>query len=112
MSQIFRITFEPDFFYDLLDKITIPETNEYIIDIPAYNKMFFLNLESDFLLTLRPYYHFSKLYYLDRKLTYSSFCTIIRQICNHCNITFNTRVVYFRSKHQIEYMIQRPIKKT
>jgi len=108
MSQIFRMTFDPQPFFDLLDKITIrrePTENHYVIDIPAFNKMFFLNLHNDFLKLLRPYYHHTKYEYLDRKLTYNSFCTIVRQICNHCNIEYSKKIVYFRSKHQIEYFI-------
>jgi len=110
MSQIFRMTFDPQPFFDFLNKITIPnDNNQYIVDIPAYNKMFFLGLDKDFISNIRPYYHYSKLHYLDRKLTYNSFCTIIRQICNHCNIQYTTRVSYFRSKHQIEYSISPPL---
>ena len=36
------------------------------------------------------YYHNSKKKYLERKLTYNSFTTVLRQICNFNNITYTT----------------------
>ena len=43
--------------------------------------------------------------YLEKKLTYNSFITVIRQICNHLKITYTSQVKYDKSVYDIIYYI-------
>ena len=43
--------------------------------------------------------------YLDKKLNYNSFVTVIRQICNHLKITYTSQVKYDKSVYDIIYYI-------
>ena len=52
-----------------------------------------------------PYYHISKRKYLERKLTYNSFITVIRQICNFNKITYTSQLKYDKSTYDITYYI-------
>jgi len=65
----------------------------------------FNNLIEDFIKQCIPYYHLSKRKYLERKLTYNSFITIIRQICNFNKITYTSQIKYDKSTYDIMYYI-------
>ena len=52
-----------------------------------------------------PYYHISKRNYLEKKITYNSFTTILRQICNLNKITYTSKIKYDKSKYDIVYCI-------
>ena len=60
---------------------------------------------SNFIEECKPYYHLSKRIYLERKLTYNSFVTIIRQICNFNKITYTSQIKYDKSTYDIMYYI-------
>jgi len=85
---------------------TCDKTDKYYIYNSSSYKRGELNNENKlFLEALRPFYHKAKLFYLERKLTYSGLCTIIRQICKYHSIMFTTKVVYSKSKYNIPYYI-------
>jgi hypothetical protein len=88
-KQIFKYEVPFELLTQLLDKICEP-IQTYYIDINAYKIMRFHNYHLDFLSSLIPYYHWSKQFYLERKCTYYSFMTIIRQICRLHNIEIKT----------------------
>jgi hypothetical protein len=52
-----------------------------------------------------PYYHLSKRKYLEKKLTFNSFTTILRQICNFNKISYTSQIKYDKSNYCIEYYI-------
>ena len=58
-----------------------------------------------FIENCKTYYHKSKLKYLERKLVYKSFITIIRQICNANNIIYTSQIKYDKSTYDIIYYI-------
>jgi len=59
----------------------------------------------EFCETIKNYYHLSKQFYLERKMTYNSFTTILRQICKNNNIMFTSQIKYNESKYNIDYLI-------
>jgi hypothetical protein len=71
----------------------------------AFRKMLFYNYHEEFCETLKHYYHLSKQFYLDRKMSYNSFTTIVRQICKNNNIMFTSQIKYNESKYNIDYLI-------
>ena len=87
------------------DKISMEKNGDYLIDYNEYKKMLFHNLQSMFREQLKPYYHKSKHFYLDRELTYKAFATIIRQVCKYNSIKITPRVRYIESMYTNEYTI-------
>lgn len=96
-AQVFckQVTF--DLIEPLLKKICIPVEKGYVVDETAFSRLLFYGLEKDFIETMRPYYYNSKLYYIERKLTFKSFSTIVRQICKASGTLVISSVQYFHS---------------
>jgi hypothetical protein len=89
----------------LLEKICIKTETAYIIDMNAYKKMIFFQLNEPFCLSLKGYYHESKQYYLTREFTYKSFTNIVRQICKSNEHAFYTKIEYNHSIYTILFFI-------
>jgi hypothetical protein len=104
-KQIFKSDVPNDMLFAFLDKFCLKTDKYYQIDMNAYRKMLFYNHNTDFCEALKPYYHLSKHFYLERKMTYNSFTTILRQICKHNNIMFTSQIKYNESKYNIDYLV-------
>ena len=105
LCQIFKREIPKNILFDLLEKICLKTDNYYFIDMAAYNKMLFLELKQPFIDSLMEYYYLSKRFYLERPFTYNSFTNIIRQICKHGNILFNSEIKYSHSNYCIHFFI-------
>ena len=105
MNQIIKNKI--DFFEEFIISIgTIEqnkENNKIMINETNYNKAQYNNLIQPFLIKLKPYYHKSKLFYIERPMSYSKFITIIRQISNFNGIKYESKMKYTKSTHYIEY---------
>ena len=64
MTQLFRKPIENSLLFDLLDQICIKTDKFYVIDLNAYKKMLYYELNVEFCKSLLDYYHFSKQFYL------------------------------------------------
>lgn len=105
-SQIFKKNINNDTLFQLLDQISIKTDKHYIIDNISYKKGIFNETIPIFLEECKPYYYLSKRKtYLERTLTYNSFITVIRQICNFNNITYTSQIKYDKSKYDIVYHV-------
>lgn len=104
-SQIFKEHVPLTILYNLLDLISLKKDNYYVIDMNAYKKMIYNEYHIKFCETLKSYYHNGKQFYLDRKMTYNTFTTIIRQICKHEAVMFTSKINYNKSKYNIDYTI-------
>ena len=71
----------------------------------AFKKGLFNESIVEFFKSIYQHYHNSKKKYLDKKLTYNSFITVIRQICNNLKITYTSQVKYDKSVYDIIYCI-------
>jgi len=105
MKQIFRRTVPIKILFDLLEQICLKTDKYYFIDINAYKKMLFHKFHEDFLKQIIEYYHASKQFYIQRKLTYNSFTNIVRQICKSNGITFTSQIKYNESQYNIDYFV-------
>ena len=105
MSQIFKTKIPSEMLFPLLDDIALKNDKCYIINNIAYKKGVFNEIIQKFIEQCEPFYHTSKRKYLERKLTYGSFITIIRQICNYNNIKYTSTIKYDKSKYDIYYYI-------
>jgi hypothetical protein len=112
-SQIFKTPIPNDIFINFLQDIAIKNNNnnKYIINTICYKKGMYNGIIEKFIELCKPYYYLSKRKYLERKLTYSSFITIIRQICNYNKITYTSQIKYDKSNYEIIYYIVLPLEK-
>jgi hypothetical protein len=107
-TQIFKNNIPNEKIFELLDSICLKNEKHYILNIDSFKKGVFKEIIQKFLENCRQYYHLSKRKYLDRKLTYNSFTTIIRQICNFNKITYTSQIKYDKSTYNIVYYIYYP----
>jgi hypothetical protein len=104
-SQIFKSIIPTELLIKLLESIAIKTDKCYVLNNDCYKKGMFTGVIEEFIKECIPYYHLSKRKYLERKLTYNSFITIIRQICNSKKITYISQIKYDKSNYSIMYYI-------
>ena len=104
-TQIFKKAIPDCLLFNLLDIICLKNEKHYLLNSDSFKKGIFTNTIQDFLESCKPYYHNSKKLYLERKLTYNTFVTIIRQICNFNKLTYTSQIKYSKSNYDIIYII-------
>jgi hypothetical protein len=104
-SQIFKNPIPNELLINLLNNIAVKSDKCYVINTNSYKKGVFNECIVNFINECKPYYHLSKRKYLERKLSYNSFVTIIRQICNFNKITYTSQIKYDKSTYDIMYYI-------
>ena len=104
-SQIFKNNIPNEIVFKILEDIAIKTDKYYIINNNSYKKGIFNETVPVFLEECKPYYHISKRKYVERKSTYNSFITVLRQICNYNKITYTSQIKYDRSKYDIIYHV-------
>lgn len=104
-SQIFKNPIPSQLLINLLDEIAIKTEKYYILNNDAYKKGVFNDIIQQFIAKCSPYYHLSKRKYLDKKTTYKSILTIIRQICKFNKIMYTSQIKYDKSTYDIIYNI-------
>jgi len=106
-DQIFIKSIPNDYFYKFIDSITCGDkTKFYCVDSSSFKRSKLNNSLDMFLLYLDDYYHIAKKFYIQRKMTYLRFITILRQICKKNNIQLKSSMVYDHSKYYIVYYIE------
>lgn len=103
--QIFKQVFPLEILLTFLDKLSCKVNNCYVITNDVYKKAVYNNMLTDFLDECKPYYHISKVKYIEKKQNYNSFNTIVRQICKVNNINFVSKIKYDKSSYSIIYYI-------
>jgi len=104
-TQIFKRPIPKQILINLLDSICLKNEKHYILNSEIFKKGVFQNIIQKFIEELNEYYHNSKKKYIERKLTYTNFTTIVRQICNYNKITYTSKIKYDKSKYDIVYYI-------
>ena len=104
-KQIFRREVPVSILFELLDKICLKTEKYYLVDTNAYRKLLYNNLHDKLANDLLEYYHVSKQFYVQRKMTYNSFTNIVRQICKSANVMFTSQIKYNESKYSIDYLV-------
>jgi hypothetical protein len=106
MSQIFKKPVPNEILIKLLNSISIKTEKCFVINNDCYKKGTIYNeLIKTFLDECKQYYHISKRKYLERPLTYNTFTTVLRQICNFNKITYTSQIKYDKSSYNIIYYI-------
>lgn len=104
-SQIFKNIIPNNLLFELLDKICIKNEKYYIFNSNSYKKGVYREDIQNFIENCKPFYHISKRKYLEKKLSYNTFTTILRQICNFNKITYISKMVYSNSTYEIVYYV-------
>ncbi len=105
-SQIFKLVPDISYFKDILDSICEIENNKYIINNASFKKGMMFNNVSEFCSNIEKYYYESKKKYIQRKMTYKYFLTIVRQLCKVSNINYETVTKYNKSTYEIIYFVE------
>jgi hypothetical protein len=106
-SQLFKSNVPIYILQDLLVNIC-EKTNhgEYVVSIESFKKGTYLNLITPFFDNLNSYYFDSKKKYVKKQfITYKSFTTVLRQLCNFHDILYTYEVKYYKSIYSIIYKI-------
>jgi hypothetical protein len=107
-SQLFKPTEFPN---ELLREFLIKVCDDrkegapFVFNRDAFKRAILNNLIEGFLEECKLYYHKAKHYYLERKMTYNYYTTVLRQICNRNGITYTSNVRYCKSRYEITYLI-------
>jgi hypothetical protein len=104
-TQIFKKEIPSNLLFDLLDKICMKNEKHYLLNIESFKKGTYNNCIQEFLESCKPYYHNSKKIYLEKQLSYNSFVTVVRQICNYNKLTYASQIKYSKSNYDIIYII-------
>jgi len=104
-AQLFKTNIPKKNIYDLLEIICTKTDKNYILNKDAFKKGIFNNIIQNFLEECKPHYHLSKQKYIEKKLTYNSFTTVVRQICNSNKIVYTSKIKYNNSTYDIIYYI-------
>lgn len=104
-SQIFKKQVPNEILFNLLENICTKNEKYYHLNSNSFKKGLYNDTINNFIELCKPCYHNSKKKYLERKLTYNTFTTIIRQICNFNNIKYTTQIKYDKSVYDIIYII-------
>jgi len=101
--QIFKKHIPNELLFQLLDSICLKNEKHYTYNVEAFKRGIFKESIQKFIEECKPYYHLSKKKYLEKKITYNSFTTILRQICNFNKITYTSQIKYDKSSYSIIY---------
>ena len=103
--QIFKNNVPNKILFDLLNLICVKNEKYFIFNNNSFKKGLFNDEIVKFFDMCKPYYHISKQKYLERKVDYNSFTTVLRQICNFNKITYTSQIKYDKSTYNIFYYI-------
>ena len=81
----------------------------FLLTKVSFKQADFFNLLEPFYIAMKEYYHTSKQHYVERKLDYTKFVTIVRQLCKAHQISFTSKIIYNQSKYEINYYIYKPL---
>ena len=104
-TQIFKKSIPNEAIFKLLNEMCIKTDKYYIVNFDSFKKGMYLNIISNFIDDCKDFYHISKRKYLEKNITYKSFITILRQICNFNNILYTSQIKYDKSSYSIIYYI-------
>ena len=82
-SQIFRHPILKKHFFTFLSSWCEKKQFFYELTKTSFKGAIFRDLIPPFCESIKDNYHISKQYYVERKMTYKNFITVIRQICKY-----------------------------
>ena len=108
VQQNFKIYFPPEMLFDFL-KLHCEKIGDcFIFSNLAFDLAQKKGDIDEFCNQMKPFYYSSKLKYIDKKQKFTSFMTVIRQICRYHKIGYTSKVKYIKSYYEIIYYIKKP----
>lgn len=104
-NKIFKTPVPNNLLFELLENIAFKTDKYYLLNNDSYKRGVFNETIPTFIKLCAPYYHSSKLKYVEKQLTYAAFITIVRQICRFNNILYKSKIKYNKSTYDIVYFI-------
>jgi hypothetical protein len=105
-NQLFKYDISNTLLFSLLDKISTKiDDKYYILNNASYKKGMYYKYIQEFCDEIKDHYFESKRYYVERKLDYNKFTTIIRHICRANATIFTSKIKYDKSCYEIVYYI-------
>ena len=104
-NQIFKTIIQPEILWNFIKENSEEMEDHYIFNKSLYKKAVFCDTIVPFVKSLDVYYYDSKKHYIQRKMDYIKFITIIRQLCNSIDVKYDTHLVYNNSSYEIVYSI-------
>lgn len=104
-NQIIKKNIPNEMLFELLNEICIKNEKYYIFNNESFKRGMFKELIPNFIESCKPFYYLSKRKYLEKKVTYKSFITILRQICKSNNVLYTNQIKYDKSTYNIIYNI-------
>ena len=104
-EQVFKKNVPISILFALLEQICLKTEKYYFLDQNAFKKLQFHDLFVKFREEIRPYYHVSKRFYIEREFTYRMFANIVRQLSRMANVRFDSEIKYHQSKYHVDYMV-------
>jgi hypothetical protein len=104
-SQIFKSKPEISLFKELLNNICDKNDSVYILNNASFKKGIMFETIQKFCEEIGDCYYDSKKFYIERKMTYKYFITVVRQVCKIHDLTYQTETKYNKSTYEIFYMI-------
>jgi hypothetical protein len=108
-QQLFRMRVPIDILFNFLKKICDIKDCSYVFTNESYKRSILLNNLNEFIDNVKEYYHFSKQYYVNRKMSFNKIVTIIRQICKNNSVNYTSKIIYNNSIYNIVYYISNSI---
>ena len=109
MSQLFKNTVDETLLYKFLQEVCNPTDKDYyVVDNSTFKRSTIIEKLQPFLDSIKDCYHTSKQFYVTRPIKYTSFLTVIRQICKSNCIAYTSKIHYERSNYEIKYYIAKP----
>jgi len=106
MSRLFKYNIDEDYFTQFIIKYCNKIKNkEYNFSLVSYKKAIYDNKIIELIEKLKSCYHKSKLFYIERTMNYKNFLTILRQVCSSLSIKYSSKILYNKSKYNINYNI-------
>ena len=110
MSQLFKNTVDKTLLYSFLKEIcNINDKDYFLIDNATFKRSILLEKLQPFLDSIKDSYHASKQFYVTRPMKYTSFLTVLRQICKSNCIAYTSKIHYEHSDYEIKYYIMKPV---
>ena len=99
---MFKKPIDPNDLLKLLQDTCIKDKS-YIFNNDSYKKGMFNQSIPKFIEMCKSHYHTSKQRYIERKMTYNYFVTVLRQICKDLNVKYTSKIIYDKSDYNITY---------
>jgi hypothetical protein len=104
-SQLFKNKIPTELLMSLLKQNCTKHNNYYLFNNASFKRGILNQTIEPFINSIKEYYHLSKQKYLTKPRSYNMFTTILRQICKHNNILFNSQIIYDKSDYEIIYYV-------